>query len=140
MDNNSSKSIILIGAGIMSTTLGSFLRDLEPGWNIKLFERLDAPGNDSSHETNNAGTGQAALCESNYTVEEKVGGSDVGKAKAINEQFESAKQLWAYLIKNHYIRSPKEVIRPLPHISFVMGKGNVDFLKRRYEALMTHHM
>ena len=28
----------------MSTTLGSFLRDLEPGWNIKLFERLMLPG------------------------------------------------------------------------------------------------
>ena len=68
MDKNSSKNIILIGAGIMSTTLGSFLKNLEPGWNIKLFERLDVSGNESSHETNNAGTGHAALCELNYTV------------------------------------------------------------------------
>lgn len=140
MNNNSSKNIILIGAGIMSTTLGSFLRDLEPGWNIKLFERLDAPGNESSHETNNAGTGHAALCELNYTVEQKDGSIDIGKAKAINEQFEISKQFWSYLVKNNYIKNPKEFIRPLPHISFVMGRDNVDFLKRRYEALMTHHM
>ncbi len=63
MDNNSSKNI-LIGAGIMSTTLGSFLKNLEPGWNIKLFERLDVSGNESSHEQIMQ-NGHAALCELN---------------------------------------------------------------------------
>ena len=140
MDNNSSKNIILIGAGIMSTTLGSFLKNLEPGWNIKLFERLDVSGNESSHETNNAGTGHAALCELNYTVEQKDGSIDIEKAKSINEQFEISKQFWSYLVRNNHIKNPEEFIRPLPHISFVMGTGNVDFLKRRYEALVPHPM
>src|SRR5699024_5216441 len=138
MDNNSSKSIILIVAGIMSTTLGSFLRDLEPGWNIKLFERLDAPGNESSNETNNAGTGDAALCELNYTVEKKDGSIDIGKAKAINEQFEITKQFWSYLIKNNYIRNSKEFIRQLPHISFIMGRDNVE--DRKSKRLNSSHI
>ncbi|HBV22757.1 MAG TPA: malate dehydrogenase (quinone) [Jeotgalicoccus sp.] len=140
MDNNSSKNIILIGAGIMSTTLGSFLKNLEPGWNIKLFERLDVSGNESSHETNNAGTGHAALCELNYTVEQKDGSIDIEKAKSINEQFEISKQFWSYLVRNNYIKNPEEFIRPLPHISFVMGTNNVNFLKRRYDALLPHPM
>lgn len=140
MDNNSSKSIILIGAGIMSTTLGTFLKNLEPGWNIKMFERLDVSGHESSHETNNAGTGHAALCELNYTVEQKDGSIDIEKAKTINEQFEISKQFWSYLVKSKHINNPKEFIRPLPHISFVMGAGNVNFLKRRYEALVSHPM
>lgn len=140
MDNNATKNIILIGAGIMSTTLGSFLKNLEPGWNIKLFERLDVSGKESSHETNNAGTGHAALCELNYTVEQKDGSIDIKKAKSINEQFEISKQFWSYLVRNNHIKNPEEFIRPLPHISFVMGAGNVDFLKRRYEALVPHPM
>lgn len=124
----------------MSTTLGTFIKNLEPEWNIKLFERLDVSGNESSHETNNAGTGHAALCELNYTVEQKDGSIDIEKAKSINEQFEISKQFWSYLVKNKHIDNPEEFIRPLPHISFVMGAGNVDFLKRRYEALASHPM
>lgn len=140
MDNNSAKNIILIGAGMMSTTLGSFLKILEPGWNIKLFERCDVPGKESSHETNNAGTGHAALCELNYTVEQKDGSIDIEKAKSINEQFEISKQFWSYLVKNNHIKHPEAFIRPLPHISFVWGTKNIDFLKRRYEALVCHPM
>lgn len=140
MNNNTSKNVILIGAGIMSTTLGSFLKNLEDGWNIKLFERLDVPGNESSHETNNAGTGHAALCELNYTTEQKDGSIDIEKAKIINEQFEISRQFWAYLVKNNHIQDPKAFIRPLPHISFVMGAGNVDYLQRRFKALSVHHM
>lgn len=140
MTNNTSKDIILIGAGIMSTTLGSFLKNLEGGWNIKLFERLDVPANESSHETNNAGTGHAALCELNYTVEQPDGSIDIEKAKSINEQFEISKQFWSFLVKNNHIQDPSAFIRPLPHISFVTGKENVDYLKRRFDVLSIHHM
>ena len=71
----------------------------------------------------------------NYTVEQEDGSIDVEKAKEINEQFEISKQFWSHLVKSKAIENPKEFIRPLPHISFVMGMRNVDFLKRRYEAL-----
>ncbi|MEM1506319.1 malate:quinone oxidoreductase, partial [Domibacillus sp. 8LH] len=61
--------VILIGAGIMSATLGTILKELVPEWNIKVFEKLSKAGEESSNEWNNAGTGHAALCELNYTVE-----------------------------------------------------------------------
>ena len=135
MDNNQPKDVILIGAGILSTTFGSFLKNIEPDWNIKLFERLEQPAIESSNEKNNAGTGHAALCELNYTVEQEDGSIDVERAKEINEQFEISKQFWSYLVKSKAIENPQEFIRPLPHVSFVMGIRNVDFLKRRYDAL-----
>ena len=135
MSDSNSKDVILIGAGVLSTTFGSFLKDLAPDWNIKLFERLEKPAIESSNERNNAGTGHAALCELNYTVEQKDGSIDIEKAKEINEQFEISKQFWSYLVKTNQIQNPQEFIRPLPHISFVQGERNINFLKRRFEAL-----
>src|SRR5699024_421434 len=88
-----------------------------------------------SNEKNNAGTGHAALCELNYTVEQEDGSIDIEKAKEINEQFEESRQFWSYLVKSGEIENPEEFIRPLPHMSFVQGADNVDFLKRRYEAM-----
>ncbi|WP_210142262.1 malate:quinone oxidoreductase, partial [Staphylococcus sp. GDY8P57P] len=90
---------------------------------------------ESSNERHNAGTGHAALCELNYTVEQKDGSIDVEKAKEINEQFEISKQFWSHLVKSKQIQNPQAFIRPLPHISFVQGDKNVNFLKRRFEAL-----
>ncbi|MBY7144846.1 malate dehydrogenase (quinone) [Virgibacillus sp. NKC19-3] len=135
MTDNQTKDVILIGAGIMSATLGTFLKELEPNWHMKLFEKLDMAGKESSNEWNNAGTGHAALCELNYTVEKEDGSIDSSKAVEINEQFEISKQLWSYLVKNQEIQDPQEFIRPLPHISFVQGEQNVDFLRRRFQAL-----
>ena len=71
--------VILIGAGIMSATLGSLLKKLVPDWEITVFERLANAGEESSNEWNNAGTGHAALCELNYTVE-KSDGSNTNRA------------------------------------------------------------
>lgn len=135
MGNKESKDVILIGAGVLSTTFGTFIKHVAPDWNIKLFERLDQPAIESSNERNNAGTGHAALCELNYTVEQPDGSVDVEKAKVINEQFEVSKQFWSYLVKNKEINDPKAFINALPHISFVEGAENVDFLKRRFEKL-----
>lgn len=135
MSQSESKNVILIGAGVLSTTFGSFLKEIEPDWNVKLFERLDGPGLESSYDTSNAGTGHAALCELNYTVEQPDGSVDVEKAKIINEEFEISKQFWAHLVKTNAIENPREFIHPLPHISFVQGIKNVQFLKKRYEAL-----
>jgi len=65
--------VVLIGGGIMSATLGAFIKQLEPDWTISMFERLDEPGLESSDPWNNAGTGHAALCELNYSPAAKDG-------------------------------------------------------------------
>ncbi|HEC2146923.1 TPA: malate dehydrogenase (quinone) [Staphylococcus delphini] len=129
------KDIVIIGAGVLSTTFASMIKDLEPEWNLKLYERLDSPGVESSNERHNAGTGHAALCELNYTVKQPDGSIDIEKAKEINEEFEISKQFWSYLVKSKNIDTPKDFIHPLPHISFVRGKNNVQFLKDRYNKM-----
>jgi len=128
--------VILIGAGIMSATLGTLLKELAPDWKITAFEKLDRAGEESSHELNNAGTGHAALCELNYTSEKPDGSVDIGKAINVNEQFQVSMQFWSFLVKNNLIQNPQDFIMPLPHMSMVQGKENVDFLKRRYETMI----
>ena len=130
--------VILIGAGIMSATLGTLLKELEPEWNIKVFEKLENAGEESSNERNNAGTGHAALCELNYTTERPDGSVDIKKAIDINEQFQVSMQLWSYLVNNKLIHNPQDFIMPLPHISMVQGEQNIAFLKKRFETMSTN--
>ncbi|WP_373315058.1 malate dehydrogenase (quinone) [Robertmurraya siralis] len=130
--------IILIGAGIMSATLGTILKELAPDWNITVFEKLASAGEESSNEWNNAGTGHAALCELNYTVEKPDGTIDISKAININEQFRVSMQFWSYLVKKGLIKNPQNFIRALPHMSLVQGEENVSFLQKRFEALSNH--
>lgn len=130
--------VILIGAGIMSATLGSLLKALSPDWNIKVFEKLDKAGQESSNEWNNAGTGHSALCELNYTPEKPDGSVDIRKAITINERFQLSRQFWSYLVRNDFLRHPQNFIRPIPHMSFVTGQQNVSFLKKRFQALSGH--
>jgi malate dehydrogenase (quinone) len=59
--------VLLIGGGIMSSTLGVWLNELEPGWTMEMVERLDGVAEESSNGWNNAGTGHSALAELNYT-------------------------------------------------------------------------
>ena len=127
--------VVLIGGGIMSATLGAFLKQLEPNWTISLFERLDQPGLESSDPWNNAGTGHAALCELNYSPAAKDGSVDPAKALHINEQFQLSRQFWSHLVTNGMIGSPKGFINTVPHMSFVVGDANAKFLRTRYEAL-----
>lgn len=127
--------VILIGAGIMSATLGTLLKELSPNWNIKVFEKLSGAGEESSNEWNNAGTGHAALCELNYTNEKPDGTLDISKAIKVNEQFQLSMQFWSYLVNNQLIHNPEDFIMPLPHMSYVHGEDNVHFLKKRFEAL-----
>lgn len=135
-DKNTSTDIILIGAGIMSATLGALLKELDPSLNITVFEKLDQPGEESSNEWNNAGTGHAALCELNYTSEKADGSIDISKAIRVNEQFQLSKQFWAFLVKEKLLDNPKDFIMPLPHMSMVQGEDNVKFLKKRYETMV----
>ncbi|MDQ0214485.1 malate dehydrogenase (quinone) [Oikeobacillus pervagus] len=127
--------VILIGAGIMSATLGTLLKELAPDWEIKVFEKLDKAGEESSNEWNNAGTGHSALCELNYTPEKPDGSINITKAINVNEQFQVSRQFWSYLVNRKLINNPQEFIMPLPHMSLVHGEQNVKFLKKRFEAL-----
>lgn len=127
--------VILIGAGVMSATLGTLLKELVPDWKITVLEKLEAAGEESSNEWNNAGTGHSALCELNYTVEKSDGTVDISKAIKINEQFQLSRQFWSYLVDSKLIRNPQDFIMPLPHMSYVRGEANVKFLKNRYEAM-----
>ncbi|WP_138751303.1 malate:quinone oxidoreductase [Paenibacillus sinopodophylli] len=139
MSNSETKTdVILIGAGIMSATLGTLLKELVPEWEIKVFEKLDSAGEESSNEWNNAGTGHAALCELNYTTEKPDGSVDISKAIQINEQFQLSMQFWSYLVDSKLIRNPQDFIMPLPHMSMVQGKQNVSFLKKRFEAMTSN--
>lgn len=136
MDNIQKKTdVILIGAGVMSATLGSLLKELAPEWEIKVFEKLGNAGEESSNEWNNAGTGHSALCELNYTSEKPDGSIDISKAIKINEQFQLSRQFWSYLVTSNLIRNPQDFIMPIPHMSLVQGEENVTFLKKRFEAL-----
>ncbi|MEJ7219954.1 malate dehydrogenase (quinone) [Staphylococcus gallinarum] len=132
---HSKTDVILIGGGIMSATLGTLLKELAPEKEIKMFERLSTPAEESTNAWNNAGTGHSALCELNYTKENKDGSIDIEKAIKINEQFQISKQFWSHLVKKGQLDYPESFIKPVPHMSFVQGVKNVDFLKRRVEQL-----
>jgi malate dehydrogenase (quinone) len=127
--------VVLIGGGIMSATLGAFLKQLQPEWDISLFERLDVAGLESSDPWNNAGTGHSALCELNYSPAGKDGSVDPAKAVAINEQFQVSRQFWSHMVSEGHIGDPRTFINSVPHMSFVWGQANAEYLRRRYEAL-----
>ncbi|MEV6275931.1 malate dehydrogenase (quinone) [Nocardia sp. NPDC051832] len=130
--------VVLIGAGIMSATLGALLRQLQPNWSISMFERLDAAAAESSDPWNNAGTGHSALCELNYSPQTADGSVDVTKAVDINERFQVSRQFWAYAVENGILGDPSRFINPIPHVSFVHGADDVQYLRKRYEALAGH--
>lgn len=127
--------VVLMGAGIMSATLGMILKELNPNITIQIFERLDEAGAESSDAWHNAGTGHAAFCELNYTPPKADGSVDISKAIKISESFEVSREFWAYLVQKKYLPNPSKFISRVPHLSFVWGKENVSYLKNRYNAL-----
>ncbi len=127
--------VVLVGAGIMSATLGALLRRLEPDWSITLVERLDAAGAESSDAWNNAGTGHSGLCELFYTPQQPDGSIDVSKAVRVNEQFQVTRQFWAYAACNGMLADVRGFLNLVPHVSFVQGADRVDYLRRRRQAL-----
>lgn len=129
--------VVLVGGGIMSATLATLLSELEPTWRIEVVERLDAVARESTDAWNNAGTGHAALCELNYTPERADGTIDISKAVTINEQFALSCELWDHLRGTG--RLPDDGFRsPVPHLTFVRGARDVDYLRRRHAALREH--
>ncbi|MEY3676915.1 MAG: hypothetical protein RL351_142 [Actinomycetota bacterium] len=136
MKSTKTLDVALIGGGIMSATLGTFLKLLKPGLTIHVFERMPFPAMESSNPWNNAGTGHAALCELNYMPDSKDGSlPNPAKAIAINEQFQLSLQFWSYLVELGILNEPKSFINATPHMTFVRGAKDVDYLRRRYEAL-----
>ena len=130
--------VALIGGGIMSATLGAILKELQPDWDIQIYERLGDVALESSSPWNNAGTGHSALCELNYTPERADGTIDIASAVKVNEQFQVSRQFWAYLVGTGALPDPKAFINATPHMSFVWGDDNVEYLRKRYEALKDH--
>lgn len=126
--------VVLMGAGIMSATLGMILKELDPDITIQIFERLDQAGTESSDAWNNAGTGHSAFCELNYTPQKPDGSVDISKAIKIAESFEVSREFWAYLVEKKYIK-PSEFITQVPHIALVWGEDNVAYLKKRYDLM-----
>jgi malate dehydrogenase (quinone) len=131
--------VVLIGAGIMSSTLGVFLKELEPSLTLAMFETLEDCALESSEAWNNAGTGHAANCEMNYTPERPDGSVDISRALEVNVEFDLSRQFWSYLVKQGSIADPRSFIHPVPHMSFVRGADNVSFLKKRFAAMSAHH-
>ena len=116
----------------MSATLGALLKQIKPALKMEIFETLGSVAGESSNAWNNAGTGHAALCELNYTPQRADGSVDISKAVEINEAFEVSKQFWSYLVEAGVVGSPDTFIRQVPHLSFVRGQDDVDFLRKRY--------
>jgi malate dehydrogenase (quinone) len=127
--------VVLVGAGIMSATLGALLRLVEPGWTITIIERLDGAAAESSDPWNNAGTGHSALCELNYTPEMPDGSIDISKAVQINEQFQVSRQFWAHALENGVLTDVRSFLNPVPHVSFVHGADRVAYLRKRQQTL-----
>lgn len=130
--------LALVGGGIMSATLGVLIKLVNPKAKIVLFERLDQVAMESSNPWHNAGTGHAALCEINYMPDSKDGSlPDPSKAIAINEQFQVSRQFCAALVEQGILSAPETFIRTVPHMTFVRGEKDVDYLERRFKALKT---
>lgn len=132
--------VILIGSGIMSATLGGLLKQLQPAMTIQLYEAADQFALEASNGWHNAGTGHAGICELSYTPNRGDDGEvDVSVAIKIFEQFEASKQFWGHVVRNGLIKDPSTFVNPLPHIAFVYGQPQVDFLRSRFNQMKKHH-
>ncbi|EJL88138.1 malate dehydrogenase (quinone) [Pantoea sp. GM01] len=127
--------VLLIGGGIMSASLGTWLQELQPGWKQLMVEKLDGVALESSNGWNNAGTGHSANMELNYTPERADGSIDVSKALEINESFMISRQFWTSQVQRGVLHDPRSFINSTPHMSFVWGDKNVEYLTKRYDAL-----
>ncbi|HGH3371581.1 TPA: malate dehydrogenase (quinone) [Kluyvera cryocrescens] len=134
-DTTQKTDVLLIGGGIMSASLGTWLQELQPDWKQVMVEKLDKVALESSNGWNNAGTGHSANMELNYTPERPDGTIDVTKALEINEQFMISRQFWSSQVKRGVLNNPHAFINSTPHMSFVWGDKNVDYLGKRYDAL-----
>ncbi len=132
--------VLLAGGGIMSATLGVLLNQLDPSLHIMMVEQLEDVALESSDALNNAGTGHAGYCELNYTPQDADGHIAIQRALEINAAFEVSLQFWAHLVESNALPAPHHFINKTPHLSFVWGDKNIDFLKHRHTLLKQHHL
>lgn len=116
----------------MSLTLATIISEIFPKHNILLIEKLSECAQESSMAINNAGTGHAGYCELNYTPKDKKNKINIDRAIKINEMFELSLQFWAYLSNKHKTFNVSKFLNKTPHVSFVVGEKNVNYLKNRY--------
>ena len=136
-DSENTYDAILVGAGIMSSTLAVLLHELEPDLRLLVVERLSSAGLESSCAKNNAGTGHAANCELNYTPIQDDGSICTTKAFEINKSFEQSLEFWASLVEKGKL-IPETFLNKLPHISLVFGDKDISLLKKRFSELGSH--
>ncbi len=130
--------VLLVGSGVMSATLASLLAELDGKLSMLMLERLPSIAAESTDAWNNAGTGHAGYCELNYTPVMPDGSVDIKRALSINAAFETSLQFWSYLVEKGVLPSPNHFINPTPHLSFVWGEDDVNFLRQRYDLLKAH--
>jgi len=139
-DHIENPDVILIGSGIMSATLGAMLKELDPTIRIQLYEMTEDLAQEASNGWHNAGTGHAGICELSYTPDYGPDGEvDVSKAIEIFNQFEHSKQFWGYAARTGMVENTRDFINPVPHLSFVYGQEQVDFLRSRHKQMSAHH-
>ncbi len=136
--NEKKVDVLLVGSGVMSTTLATLLSELDPELDIMMVERLPDAAAESTDAWNNAGTGHAGYCELNYTPVDNSGNIEINRALAINASFEVSLQLWSYLVENSILPAPHNFIHAVPHLSFVWGDNDVAFLRKRHALLQAH--
>jgi len=138
--NITNPEVILIGSGVMSSHLACLIKSLDPNATIQVYEATAELARESSDGWNNAGTGHAGICELSYTPHRNADGTvNVAKAIEIFEQFEQSRQFWGYAVSQGMIQNPREFINQVPHISFVHGQEQVEFLKSRHAGMSAHH-
>lgn len=138
--NEKKVDVLLVGSGVMSTTLATLLSELDPSLDIMMIERLPDAAAESTDAWNNAGTGHAGYCELNYTPVDSSGNIEINRALAINASFEVSLQLWSYLVENSILPAPHNFIHAVPHLSFAWGDADVAFLRKRHALLQAHHL
>jgi len=125
---------VLVGGGIMTATLAILLYEKFPGKKIMVIEKLPKMAEESSEAWNNAGTGHAGNCELNYTPEVK-GEVNIDKAIKTATQFYDTLDFWKDCEQKGYIQNINKCLSPIPHVSYVSGKKDVEFLRKRWEVL-----
>ena len=98
-NDNSYFDAVLVGAGIMSSTLALLISEVLPDIKFLIIEKLNSPGSESTGAFNNAGTGHAANCELNYTPLDEKGNLNIDKALSINRYFETSMSYGPHCMK-----------------------------------------
>jgi len=131
--------VLLVGSGIMSSTLAVMLKRLDPRLRVQVLEVAPELAQEASDGWNNAGTGHAGVCEISYTPNRDPDGRvPIARALRIFEQFEHSKQFWGAIAATGAVGDPTGFIHAVPHLCFVKGADDVDFLQARHAAMKDH--